>query len=220
MEIADNRMNREKDNVRAKRITTTEMPSDFPSVTYARQECKKCYTGVDVLTTNCGALKLMLGGRTDRNTRVLLKGDCASNKKKIRKYETENALVDSDGCCLLWVQKYREEKRCYNDHLEFHPNLFSLNIQCINVDKLNELNVTLSNFSNLGFLCFTETWAVDDSVGQLALENPSETTRWNFEDPELSGECVRKNQNKHLQLIRYGFRTEKLRFVPPTNKKN
>nr|CAI5868877.1 unnamed protein product [Callosobruchus analis] len=46
-----------------------------------------------------------------------------------------------------------------------------LNIQCLNVNKVDDLCITLKELTDLKFLCFSETWATEESVHHFSIQD-------------------------------------------------
>ncbi|CAH1958446.1 unnamed protein product [Acanthoscelides obtectus] len=46
-----------------------------------------------------------------------------------------------------------------------------LNVQCLNIDKVNQLQVMVSDYKGVKFLCLTETWTTAKSLNDFVIEN-------------------------------------------------
>ncbi|CAH1989098.1 unnamed protein product [Acanthoscelides obtectus] len=64
------------------------------------------------------------------------------------------------------------EKKSFTDiDIAFQPNLILLNVQCLNIDKVNHLHGMVSDYARVKFFCLTETWATAESLNNFVIEN-------------------------------------------------
>lgn len=70
-------------------------------------------------------------------------------------------------CSAFFIQEDQGD----NDEIGFEPNLLLLNGQSLNLDKINEINVTLNSLTSIDFICFTETWANENSITNMVFSN-------------------------------------------------
>nr|CAI5847664.1 unnamed protein product [Callosobruchus analis] len=66
-------------------------------------------------------------------------------------------------CKCLYSPFLAEKRESGSPDLDFTPFLLVLNIQCFNINKVDDLCITLKEFTDLKFLCFSETWASEES---------------------------------------------------------
>ncbi|CAH1961653.1 unnamed protein product [Acanthoscelides obtectus] len=68
--------------------------------------------------------------------------------------------------------RVRGKKKSFTDiDIAFQPNLILLNVQCLNIDKVNQLHVMVSDYARVKFFCLTETWATAESLNNFVIGN-------------------------------------------------
>lgn len=87
-----------------------------------------------------------------------------SYKVKIFEDNFEKAMTPEvwpSGACISRLFTSRKLK---HDNLRFKPNIFLLNVCSLNNDSINLLEIEISSYSDLKFLCLTETHLTEETV--------------------------------------------------------